>query len=163
MTASLLVITFYLILGWNLPLCNFLQFRLFVTEQLGGHSFQFHSVTLVGYLLLYILYLILCLIKSVFPHCFDLCNFTLLLMLLFLSLSSIGVFFLFFLSSFFFFFLDRKLGFIGELEEGRDSTKGLMSAGPPFVQGPRLVIIWPHSRPGWAAFLTYFQIHPHEP
>ena len=102
MTASLLVITFYLILGWNLPLCNFLQFRLFVTEQLGGHSFQFHSVTLVGYLLLYILYLILCLIKSVFPHCFDLCNFTLLLMLLFLSLSSIGVFFLFFLLFFFF-------------------------------------------------------------
>ena len=39
-------------------------------------------------------------------------------------------------SFFLLFFLDRKLGFIGGLEEGGDNTEGLMSAGPPFVQGP---------------------------
>ena len=88
--------------GWNLPLCNFLQFRLFVTDQLGGHSFQFHSVTLVGYLLLYILHLILCLIKSVFPQLFWSLLFYLAFDVTILSLSSLGVFFLFFLSSFFF-------------------------------------------------------------
>ena len=114
--ASLLAIKFYRILGPNLPLCNFLQFWLFVTEQLGGHSFQFHSVTLVVYLLLYTLYLILCLMKSVFPQLFSSLLFYLAFDITILNLSSIGVFFLFFLSSFFFFPLDRKLGFISGFE-----------------------------------------------